>query len=210
MSGILPTRSETRIKHKEEPRVIEVDSGDAGDVFNALSSDMARKILAQLYEEPGTSSEIADRVDTSLQNVRYHIGKLEEAGLIETVDTWYSSKGKEMNVYAPSNGPVVLLADEASRKTRLKNALLQALGIFVLLGAASLAVQLVVERYFGPGSPDVSSRGPSIQSMDAAGQGAETTASSIEALLSTVPPGVLFFAGGVFIIMIGATWWYLR
>lgn len=209
MSGILPTRSETRIKPKEEPRVIEVDSRDAGDVFNALSSDMARKILAQLYEEPGTSSEIADRVDTSLQNVRYHIGKLEEAGLIETVDTWYSSKGKEMNVYAPSNGPVVLLADEASRKTRLKNALLQALGIFAVLGAASLAVQLVVERYF-TSAPDAPSGGAAIQSMDAAGGAPEASVSSAEALLNTVPPGVLFFAGGVFIVVISATWWYLR
>lgn len=69
-------------------------------VLQKLSSDTAQKLLEVLSDGPGTTSEIADAVDTSIQNAQYHLTRLAEAGLIEAVDTWYSSKGKEMTVYA--------------------------------------------------------------------------------------------------------------
>jgi len=55
-----------------------------------------------LYEEPQTASDIAKSLDMSVQNAKYHLDKLEEAGLIEIIDIWYSDRGREMNVYAPT------------------------------------------------------------------------------------------------------------
>lgn len=81
---------------------------DAGPVFEALSSETARTILEALYDRPGTASELADRVDTSIQNVHYHLQKLQSADLVDVVDTCYSTKGAEMDVYAPTNDPLVL------------------------------------------------------------------------------------------------------
>lgn len=100
-----------RPKVEESEREIElVDLDDAGDILDVLSSTTARTILTSLYRNPGPASEIADRVDTSLQNVTYHLRRLRNADLITVVSTWYSSKGLEMDVYAPTKEPLILVA----------------------------------------------------------------------------------------------------
>lgn len=83
-----------------ETRVVTLDTEEAATLCRSLGSEMATSILARLFEEPMTASDVADHVDTSLQNAHYHLERLEEAGLIDVVDTWYSSRGVEMNVYA--------------------------------------------------------------------------------------------------------------
>lgn len=75
----------------------------AAAALETLASEKARAILAALAEQPATASELADHVDTSLQNARYHLTNLREADLIDDVGTWYSSKGTEMTVYAPTS-----------------------------------------------------------------------------------------------------------
>jgi DNA-binding transcriptional ArsR family regulator len=99
-----PTDAETT-----DPEVVGLEETDTSAVFAALSSGTARSILNELYDSPGTQSELADRVDTSIQNVTYHVDKLQDAGLVTVVDQWYSEKGNEMDVYAPSNGPLVVV-----------------------------------------------------------------------------------------------------
>lgn len=79
------------------------------DVFSVLKSETARELLLELYEKPMVASELADRVGTSLQNTQYHLNNLLNAELVAIVETWYSSKGKEMKVYAPANGPLTLV-----------------------------------------------------------------------------------------------------
>jgi DNA-binding transcriptional ArsR family regulator len=76
--------------------------------------------LSELYDSPRTKSELADRVETSLQNVTYHVDKLHDAGLVTVIDQWYSEKGNEMDVYAPSNGPLVVVGggEEHTEQTR--------------------------------------------------------------------------------------------
>lgn len=81
-------------------RVVRLGTEESAALCQSLASETATNILARLSEEPTTASTVADRVDTSLQNAHYHIERLEEAGLIDVVDTWYSSRGVEMNVYA--------------------------------------------------------------------------------------------------------------
>jgi len=103
MSSILPIRSEPSTGD-DEPRVVDLEGEDADAVFSALSSGTARQIVSSVHDDPKTQSEIADAIDTSVQNVRYHLDKLEDAGLVEVVDTWYSSRGNEMDVYAAADG----------------------------------------------------------------------------------------------------------
>jgi len=78
------------------------------DVLQTVSSDTAQQILATLDTEPATTSDIAEAIDTSIQNARYHLGRLSEAGLIEAVATWYSRRGTEMTVYALSVEELVI------------------------------------------------------------------------------------------------------
>lgn len=102
---------EVDVDPEQEPRVISFD--DADHVIEALGSRTARSVMALLSEEPMPPSELATAVETSLQNVSYHLEQLSDAGLVDVVDTCYSSRGVEMDVYAPATGPVVIcLGDE--------------------------------------------------------------------------------------------------
>ncbi|MFB6159698.1 MAG: ArsR/SmtB family transcription factor [Haloferacaceae archaeon] len=85
-----------------------IDDEGAADVFDALATDQSRAILRRLREEPMTASDLAAATDTSIQNATYHLRKLERAGLVAVVDTWYSSRGQEMSVYAPRVSSVVV------------------------------------------------------------------------------------------------------
>jgi len=97
-----------------------VSLADAGDVVDALTSKTARAVLDGIYEEPTTASDLVTETDTSLQNVQYHLERLREAGLIEVVDTWYSEKGREMEVYGPANDPMVIVAGDPDSKADVR------------------------------------------------------------------------------------------
>lgn len=150
MSRLFPIRSPVE-REAEEPRVLAVDDEDADEVFSALSSDTARTILQLLYAEPRTASDLADHVDTSLQNVRYHLEKLRDAGLVEVADTWYSERGTEMKVYAPASESVVVFAGEDDGGT-LRTLLRQLVGGVGVLAMGSVAVEYLARTY---GTPEV-------------------------------------------------------
>ena len=152
MARLFPIRSETPAQ-EGQPRVVDLDDEDADAVFGALSSTTARQIYAQLNEKPGTPSDVAEAVDSSIQNVRYHLEKLEDAGLVEVVDTWYSSRGNEMSVYATANGPLIVTSDQ-STASQLRTALSRFIGGVVALAGGSLLVQYGLSQYFGPGATE--------------------------------------------------------
>lgn len=131
---------------RNDPQLVNINDEDAGDVFAALSSETAREILRHLYEEPATASDLADAAGTSLQNARYHLDKLMEAGLVKAVDTWYSSRGTEMTVYAPTSDPLIVTAGREERTTVLKQALSRIVGAIGVLAIASALI-----NRFAPG-----------------------------------------------------------
>lgn len=89
---------------------IAIDAESAGPVFDALSSATGRTVLARLYDRARTPSEIADALETSVQNVSHHVAQLSEAGLVEVTGTRDSGQGRSMNVYAPTSEALVLYA----------------------------------------------------------------------------------------------------
>ncbi|MFC6952717.1 helix-turn-helix domain-containing protein [Halorubellus litoreus] len=149
MSRLLPFQSDTDVPEDRAPRVVDLEGEDAEKVFGALSSETARAIFTALHEEPMTASDVADAVDSSIQNVRYHLENLGDAGLVEVVDTWYSSRGNEMKVYAPKDGPLIVSSDE-SRASRIRTALSRLVGGVGVLAASSLLVQYGWAELFGP------------------------------------------------------------
>jgi DNA-binding transcriptional ArsR family regulator len=56
-----------------DPRVVGLDSEEADELIAAFPSSTARRILAALHDDPAPSGELADRVDTTLQNAQYHL-----------------------------------------------------------------------------------------------------------------------------------------
>mgnify|MGYP006289590835 FL=1 len=144
MADLLPSTSDASGPSSDDPRVIGLDSDAADDLLSALSSRTARRILAELHEEPASPSALADRIDSSLQNTQYHLEKLEDSGLIEVGDTVYSEKGREMNVYVPADRALVVVAGREEETTGLKATLRRLLGGVGVLGVASLVVDRVL------------------------------------------------------------------
>jgi DNA-binding transcriptional ArsR family regulator len=245
MMSLLPSEPDPEVE--AGPRVIGVDSDDAEDVLAALSSKTARELLSALHEDPAPPSRLADRVDTSLQNAQYHLEKLETAGAVEVVDTAYSEKGREMDVYAPADQPLVIFAGDEGEST-LRSALSRLLGAVGALAVVSLAVQALFGRgsllpSLGAGGGDGGGDGGGSGGGDGAAiadttdtETATTTASegdagiqSVETVTETatgtatevmttadeavrtgaeaaagLPPGLLFFAGGLVAIALVA------
>ena len=207
MADLLPSTSDATAPQTAEPRVIGVDSEDADDLLGALSSGTARKLLAALHEDPTTPSALAEEIDTSLQNAQYHLGKLEDADVIQVVDTIYSEKGREMKVYAPTDRPLVVFAGNEEKTTGLKAALSRLLGAFGALGLLSVAIQYA----FGDGLPFFGTNAGEA-SEETSGQMSVSTADAAQqtadAASNAVAPGLLFFAGGALILALGFAYWY--
>jgi len=211
--------------------VVSIREDAADEVFEALSSGTAREILAALYEDPDTASSVADRVDTSLQNASYHLEKLVDADLVEVADTWYSEQGREMKVYAPASDSLVLFASDEASSPSLKSRLARLLGVVGVLGAASLVVQRLLGGRPGErtaaettGGGDGGGGGVGIASNDGVETTTETpeaagdsgavdyTAEVADAAANGIPPGVLFFAGGLLVltVVLGYAWYRQR
>lgn len=99
----------TPVDHAPRKRTnVVVDDDSGANVLQTVSSETAQQILTTLDDNPATTSDVAEAIDTSIQNAKYHLEHLCEAGLVETVDTWYSKRGVEMAVYALSVEELVI------------------------------------------------------------------------------------------------------
>ncbi|MFB6300172.1 MAG: ArsR/SmtB family transcription factor [Halobacteriales archaeon] len=217
MARLLPSISETSVTSDADPRVIGVDSEAADETLAALSSTTARQLLSELHDSPAAPSELADAVDTSLQNTQYHLENLQDADLIEVVDTVYSEKGREMNVYAPTDQPLVVVAGGEEETAGLKSALTSLLGGLGVLGVLTL----IVHRFTGGRFPDF---GLGFGGAGDAGGAATVTPSGEVAAMEvatttpeaatggglTLPPAALFFAGGAAVLLVGFVVWAIN
>jgi DNA-binding transcriptional ArsR family regulator len=109
-AGLLPHRPPVD-EPDRDTRVVPLESEEATSLCGSLASETATSILSRLFEEPMTASDLAECVDTSLQNAHYHLERLRDSDLIRVVDTWYSSRGVEMKVYAPTHDELVIAPD---------------------------------------------------------------------------------------------------
>ncbi|WP_410764832.1 ArsR/SmtB family transcription factor [Haloferax sp. DFSO60] len=117
MSGLLPSDGDVNVGGDGTPRVLWLDDEETEQFISSLATETAREILSCLHESPSTATEIGAAVDTSIQNVRHHLGNLIEADLVVVAGTRYSEKGREMKVYAPASEPfVVCVGGEEDRE----------------------------------------------------------------------------------------------
>lgn len=224
MGPLFPIRSPVDVGDGE-PRLLEIDEDAADEVFEALSSGTARDILAATYREPRPASELAEAVETSLQNVRYHLEKLQDAGLVEVADTWYSERGSEMKVYAPTDSSVVVIAGEEDTRESVFSVLRTLLGAVAVLAVVSVAVNTIVSyleagRFRlggGPGEPttvlDTTTEATNVTATTTTTTTSTTTTTPAEGIVDTVvglPPGLLFFLGGVTVLLGLTAVWLVR
>jgi len=200
MARLLPSQSDPEVD--ASPRVVGLDDDDADDLLSALSSTTARNILGELHDEPTNPAELATSIDSSLQNVQYHLGRLESAGAIEVIDTVYSEKGREMDVYAPADRPLVVVAADEEETSELSDVLTRLLGGVAVVGVASLIAQFLADGVpFGArtGGGDAGAVG----TADVAAEATATAATG-------PPPGLLVFLGGVTVLLAWLAVWAIR
>lgn len=188
-----PSAESIKQDREQNPDVIAIDEQAAEDVFSSLSSNTARSILSALYEDPRTASELSDAVDTSIQNVNYHLNHLQDGNLIEVAETWYSEQGKEMKVYSPTNNALILFAGDKLRRPSLSEAIKQLLGLVGVFALLSIIVHNLVPVVYQTTEVHL-----------AVGN------SPSESPLFTLPPGSLFFLGSIIAIVLFAGWWHYR
>lgn len=135
-----------------EPTVVDLGEKRADGLFEALASETARELFQRLQESPAHASALAEHTGTSVQNVHYHLDRLESAGAVEVVETIYSEKGREMDVYAPTAAPLVFVADGEDGSSSAES-LSRFLGVAGVLALGSVLVQALVEALFYPGGP---------------------------------------------------------
>ena len=261
MARLLPSTPDLSAAEESAPRVIGIDGEDADDLLGAIASGTARQLLTALHDEPAAPSELADRVDTSLQNAQYHLGKLEDAGMIEVIDTVYSEKGREMKVYAPADRPLVVVAGGEEETRSLRSAVSRLLGGIAALAITSLLLQTALRGFpfmpsMGASGGDGGGAGGDGAGGGAAGGGGdggdagvmdappttsggdggggvsiaeateratqtatETARTTADAAAASGPgfpldllaePGVLFFMGGLAVVLVVASAWYVR
>lgn len=183
-----PSAASIKEKLEYDPDVMAIDDEAADDVFSTLSSTTARSILTALYDQPRTASDLADEVNTSLQNVNYHLNNLSDCGLVEVVETWYSNQRKEMKVYAPTNKALVVFAGDTLHRSSLLDAIKRLIGFIGIFALVSLIVGSVLRPVTRSVSDDVS-----------AGDA-----------MFTLPPWLLFFLGSLLALLVVTAWWYYR
>ena len=97
---------ESTLTPADDPEVISLD--DDGTIFETLSSVKRRQILQILADQPTNIATLANRTGMSIQNITYHIDILEKTGLVTVVDTHYSVKGRETDLYGPTCPAIVI------------------------------------------------------------------------------------------------------
>lgn len=128
MSGLLPTQTDETVDRSGTPSMLYVDDDRTEEILSTLSSGTTRAVFCALNDEPLTASQVADDLGLSLQNASYHLDKLRETGLIEIVDTCYSEKGRQMDVYAVTSEWTVVVLGTRDDSPRLRRAFEQMAG----------------------------------------------------------------------------------
>ena len=75
-----------------------------------VDNDTGRSVYKAIYEGAETVSDMARKLDISMQLVTYHLEKLLMANLIEERrdGNWLSQKGKRVTHYVPSSAAVII------------------------------------------------------------------------------------------------------
>lgn len=171
----------------DEPTIAGIEGEDADQLFDALGSETSRAVLAACYEEGRTRSELADGLETSIQNVSYHVDKLESAGLLEAVETRYGENGSEVKVYEPSKEAIVIAAGETGLVEHITEAIERLFAPIVLVGLLSMVVGVLA-------------RGPErIGMLGDSGTPAGTTATQVGFLAA-----VTTFLCGMLVVLVAA------
>ena len=118
----------------EEVIFLEPGQEKAQNIVKAMSHQNAGEVVQLLSTGgPLRLSDIAERLDISLNAAKYHIENLMTAGILEISNTRYSVKGKKVKIYRLKN-QVFIVAPKMNSIAQVRSALMKysaAVALFV-------------------------------------------------------------------------------
>lgn len=119
-SGLSPAKGNVA-GTMEDTVFLEPGDEKTQNIVRAISHKTAGVVVQILSAEgPLSLSDIADRLEISLNAAKYHIENLMKAGILEIAETRYSVKGKKVKIYTLKNqvfivSPTVTSADQLNK-----------------------------------------------------------------------------------------------
>lgn len=134
--------SEDPMGINDKIEILSTDDDRIKAVGELLSSDSSRAILKLLFNEEMTANQIAQKTETSLPLVMYHLKKMQEANVVRVAQTGKNTKSHDMKFYTVDKFAIVILPAGMSEKAKTSKSLFNSFNRiyrFATIGAASLA-----------------------------------------------------------------------
>ena len=126
----------------EEVIFLEPGEERAQNIVKAMSNQYAGEVVQLLSQGgPLRLSDIADKMNISLNAAKYHVENLMAAGILEISETRYSVKGKKVKIYHLKN-QVFIVAPRMNSIAELRSALMKYGAALALFPCVFFAVLL--------------------------------------------------------------------
>lgn len=122
--------------------ILSTDDDKIKAVGELLSSDSSRAILKLLFNDQMTANQIAQKTDTSLPLVMYHLKKMQDAGIVKISSTEKNTKSHDMKYYTVDKFAIVILPSGFSEKAKSSKSLHNSFNRiyrFATIGGAAIA-----------------------------------------------------------------------
>lgn len=134
--------AEDPIGINDKIEILSTDDQRIKAVGELLSSDSSRTILKLLFNDHMTANQIAQKTETSLPLVMYHLKKMQDAGIVTVSSTGKNTKSHDMKYYTVDKFAIVILPSGLSEKAKSSKSLHNSFNRiyrFATIGGAALA-----------------------------------------------------------------------
>src|SRR5438309_5168939 len=104
-----------------------------------LITDVSRTVLKLLLDQTLTANEIAVKTEYSLQLVRYHLKKMQDARLVEISKIGKNTKAHDMKYYSATKFAIVIVPSKFSEKAKSSKSLFKSFRSIYRFGAIGIA-----------------------------------------------------------------------
>ncbi len=125
---------------------ISIDDENIEKVGKLLTYETSRNILKLLFSEILSAHEISQKIGISLQNVIYHIQRMQDIGIVKIARIKKNTKSQDMKCYTASKFAIVIVPASAYDKTRNSKLLKRSFNLIYKVASVGIAA---VSTWFG-------------------------------------------------------------
>lgn len=130
------------IDDSEKIEIFLSDDEKIKTVGELLTNNSSRTILQLLFDEELTANQIARHTNISLQLVKYHLNKMQQAGMIKISKIGQNVKAQDMKYYKATKFAIVILPSKVSNRAKESRSLIRSIKTiykFAGVGVAAVA-----------------------------------------------------------------------